>query len=498
MRSSRIVQILIVAVIAAVFLIRVRPPERGAGPSPSTGSDNPNTSVDERITVTISVWGMPWEDRLFEDYYCREFERLHPNVRVRYLRLAGDLVSKYMLWHMRGDGTGADVMRQHTFSFDRLVAAGVNEPLGAYVADPQTGIADMEDFAPQLVERVTVNGELYAIPADMNQLGLIYNKELFDTYNRDHPDDLLDYPRGDWTWSELEEAAEKLTVRKGGHTEVFGLDFLRGSYEFLCFYLQAGGTIWNEDKTRTLIDSPEAIEVIRFWKRMSSEMQIARPNALRDTAMGPDKFFEFGKTAMLIDGSWRVPDVIKQAPSLRFGVASLPGLRRHVTLGGSTCWALSSDSKHKETAWELITFLTSKESSLKYWDTLWVAPPSRLSIVFDERFKSTSGVTVDGVELIPALERSDFDDKAAWLLEGFGTDEATGLPRTSLEYSGLYYETLASRLQIALDRIFLPDSPYDPEEEIRQCVRDVNLQIAQQRRVRGEQSAEPGLEQELP
>jgi hypothetical protein len=49
-----------------------------------------------------------------------------------------------------------------------------------------------------------------------------------------------------------------------------------------------------------------------------------------------------------------------------------------------------------------------------------------------------------------------------------------------LEYSSLYYETLSQRLQIALDRIFLPHSPYDAAAELHQCAEDVNLQIRQQ------------------
>ena len=484
MRPSRIVQAGVIALVAALFLVRVRPPEFTPPPASATTAETTATA-DKHITITMSVWGMPWEDTLFEDTYCREFERLHPKVRVKYVRLAGDIVSKYMLWHMRGDGSGADVMRQHSSFLHRLVAAGVNEPLDRFINDPTAGIADFDDFVPQLTELCTVNGGIHAVPADMNQMGLIYNKGIFDEYNRNHPGDPLPYPRPEWTWAELQDAADKLTVRHGTHTEVFGLDFIRASYIFLCFYAQAGGRIWSEDGTRTLIDSPEALDVVAFWRKMATEMQVARPDSLRDTAMGPDKFFEFGKTAMLIDGSWRIPDIIKQAPSVRFGVASLPGFRRRVTIGGMTCWAISADSPNKEAAWELVKFLSSKEGSLKYWDTLWVAPPSRRSVVFDERFKSTTGVTVDGVVLTPALKREDFADKSAWLLDGFGADPATGAPRVTLEYASRYYETLAARLQIALDRIFLPDSTFDPAGELRRCAQDVNMEIAQQRRAAG-------------
>jgi multiple sugar transport system substrate-binding protein len=480
-RPSRLIQAGVAVLVAALFLVRVRPPEPAAPPAAALPGETTGTA-DNRVTITMSVWGMPWEDTLFEDYYCRQFERLHPGVRVKYVRLAGDIVSKYMLWHMRGDGSGADVMRQHSSFLHRLVDAGVNEPLDRFVRNPATGITDMEDFVPQLTQLCTIAGSLRAIPADMNQMGLIYNKDIFDDYNRRHPDAPLPYPQPDWTWGDMEDAAGKLTVRRGSHTEVFGLDFHRAAYLFLCFHAQAGGRVWTDDGNRTLIDSPEALDVVRFWRKMATEMQVARPDSLRDTAMGPDKFFEFGKTAMLIDGSWRLPDIMKQAPSVRFGVVSLPSHRRRVTIGGMTCWAMSADSRNKQAAWELIRFLSSKEGSLKYWDTLWVAPPSRRSVVFDERFKSTSGVTVNGVALTPALRRGDFADKAAWLLDGFRDDPATSQPRVTLEYASRYYETLAARLQVALDRIFLPDSRFDPAEELRKCAADVNTEIEQQRR----------------
>ncbi|MCG3198213.1 MAG: sugar ABC transporter substrate-binding protein [Candidatus Omnitrophica bacterium] len=483
MRNSTLLLLTIVVLVLLLLFVPVRPPEERVEGSET--SESPSDK-DREISILVSIWGMPWEDALFKDYYCREFERLHPNVRVRFIRLAGDMVSKYMLWHIRGDGTGADVLRQHTGSYLRLVDAGVNEPLDGYINHPETGIDDLNDYIPETLEAMTVNGRLYGLPADLNTVCLLYNKDLFDAYNREHTDSPISYPTNDWTWEDLRRAAKALTVRKGARTEIYGFDFMRSSGEFNAFLLQAGGRIWNEDKTRTLIDSPEALEVIRFWKDLTTELQIARPSAMRDTAMGPDKFFQFGKTAMLIDGTWRLPDVLLQAPGMRFGAVCMPRHRRAVSVGGSTLWAISSDSRNKEVAWEFIKFVNSPENLHKYWDMLWVAPPSRLSVLFSEKFKFTSGLARNGEVFIPGFPRESFEDLAGWMLEALSVNPETGKRRVTLEDASRYGELYARRLQVALDRIFLPESTYDPETELRRCAEDINLEISQKLRARGD------------
>jgi len=480
-RRSYIEQLAFAVLVIALAVCRYPRPQGATAQDggPADGADG------QQVELRFTVWGMPWEDRLFEDHYCREFERLHPGVRIKYLR-ASDLVSKYNAWHIRG--TGSDVMRQHSYYFEQMVRRGVNEPLDRWLHDPEVGLADdINDFLPGLFDRMEFEGQVYGIPEDQNQLGLFYNKDLFDAYNRTHPDDPITYPDGTWIWEDMRHAASLLTVRKGSRTEVYGADFQQSPGVFYAFLFQAGGRVWNEERTRTLVNSPEGVEVLEFWRSLTRRIDAARPSEMRDSAMGPDKFFEFGKTAMLIDGTWRIPDLINQAPDLRFGVAPLPGHRRKATVGGSCIWAMSAHSKHKDLAWEFIRFLSSRESNERYWDILWVAPPARRSVVYGDAFRSAAGLTADGGSvLIPPLKREEFDEKAAWMLENLRVDPAIGKNAVMMDPYGPYSEDLGTHLGVALSRYMLPHSTEGAQTVLDECVENVHQDIDRELRLRGE------------
>ena len=74
----------------------------------------------------MAVWGMPFEDQLFEDGYARDFEQLHPGISIKYGRYE-DVTEKYYTWHLLK--RGADVMRvpitdyQENFTLPLSVAA---------------------------------------------------------------------------------------------------------------------------------------------------------------------------------------------------------------------------------------------------------------------------------------------------------------------------------------------------------------------------------------
>jgi multiple sugar transport system substrate-binding protein len=56
------------------------------------------------------------------------------------------------------------------------------------------------DFLPETIEAVTVGGEIYALPLEMEPVAIFYNKAAFEEKGISQPQD----------WAELKEAAAKL------------------------------------------------------------------------------------------------------------------------------------------------------------------------------------------------------------------------------------------------------------------------------------------------
>src|SRR5688572_21269911 len=115
-------------------------------------------AIQGRKTIVFTVWGMPFEDRLFQHRYASEWERLNPGLRVDYRRYGDEILMKYNAWHTRG--RGAEVMRLRITDYHGMAARGMLEPLDRYIADPTTGLPQerLADIPPHLRRHLEIDG----------------------------------------------------------------------------------------------------------------------------------------------------------------------------------------------------------------------------------------------------------------------------------------------------------------------------------------------------
>ena len=421
-------------------------------------------SSAKNITLELSVWGMPFENALYTDVYIPEFERQNPGIKVKFSHFE-DYSNRILLSH--AGGIAPDVIREGIDGGIAWINRGLNMPLDPYIDGPD-GI-DRKDFIPSLWDPIAIRGKTYGVPQDINIQGLYYNRDLFDKAGITYPDET-------WTWQDLKSAAERLTEDKDkdGHAEVVGLDLAWGAGSFRPFLYQNGGHIWNEDRTKTLIDSPEAIEALKFYKSLMQSYSLTRSGDSQRGGLGPDKFFEQGRIAMYIDGSWRTPSLQKNAPNLRFGVAPLPKGKQSMSVSGSCFWAMSSQTKHPEAAWKLIKFISSKEALTRYWQMLWVAPPARWSALRSPEFKDVTGIAGK----IPGIrDAKEFEAKCAWipkvLENGWTTTEPAGpfVPELNLYFGQ------------AVDQVLLENA--DPATALKNAAKLTNQDIQKAQRSGG-------------
>ena len=115
----------------------------------------PDESPQGRLWM--AVWGMPFEDQLFEEGYARDFEQLHPGTSIKYGRYE-DVTEKYYTWHLLK--RGADVMRVPITDYHALVTKGVLAPLDQFIDDPEIGLSaeDQADFTPAIWNALLIDG----------------------------------------------------------------------------------------------------------------------------------------------------------------------------------------------------------------------------------------------------------------------------------------------------------------------------------------------------
>ncbi|RYG39553.1 sugar ABC transporter substrate-binding protein [bacterium] len=403
------------------------------------------------VTIEMSVWGMPWENDLYTKLYIPEFERQNPDIRVRFHHFE-DYGNRVLLSH--AGGIAPDVIRENIDFSIGWTKRGLNLPLNRYI-NGSDGI-DRKDFIPILWKGLEYGGDTYGVPQDINLLGLFYNKELFDKAG-------MAYPDASWTWKDLQSAAKKLT-----QGQTVGLDMGWGGGTFRPFVYQAGGRFWNEDGVTTAIDSPEVAEALRYYKSlMRGDVALTRSNSLRG-GLGPDKFFQTGRVAMFVDGSWLVPSIKKAAPDLRFGLAPLPRGAQASTISSSCHWSVSSQTRHPEAAWKLAKFLGNTEALKEYWQMLWVAPPARWSALRSEEFKNVKGAPGK----IPGIDsQAEFAEKCGWIPQVLENGW------TSIEFCNPYTNRLMLHLNEAVDKVLLENA--DPATVLKAAKVKVDKQIAE-------------------
>lgn len=473
MRGSTVVLFgLVVGTMVAVFPPLLKPSRGGA-----------EGAGGRKISFT--VWGAPFEDRLFEDRYARGFERFNPDVRVDYQRHS-DINMKYNAWHAAGKGP--EVMRIMVTDYPQMVERGMLEPLDGYIGGPG-GLTDeqLAVFPPNLLDALRVDGVLYALPEDSAQFGLYYNKALIDAYDAAHPEGPIGYPDASWDWARLRDAARKLTSRnEKGEVLVYGFDMDIWQWPFMSFFAQAGGRQWSDDGLTTLINSQAGVDALEFLRALSAEDLSWSPYFGLSQGTGPDSRFKTGQTAFYMNGSWMVPNIELAAPGLDFGVAPVPHGKERAVLCGSCLWGISVHAKYKDEGWEMIRWLVSDDQADAYWDTLRVAPPANLDVVNSDRFRQTDGVPKPGGRGydVPPMPPERYGDRAAWLRYAMNplpeSGRAPGFIPTSLYQRKLEDEIMAMLL------VFLraPDS-VSPQQVLDNAVREIHGQIDRDRAAKG-------------
>lgn len=294
----------------------------------------------EETTLRFSFWGTPDEVPPYEEIVER-FESKNPNINIDIYNYSwGEYFDRIQTMMAADDEP--DVMFLHTIP--SWAARGVAEPLDDYLEKTDFPI---EYYNQELLSTFEYEGELYGLPRDNDTAALFYNKSLFDEEEMDYPDDT-------WTWDDLRQAADQLTVKEGGRTLQYGLVLERNRWPI--FLHQNEGAIFDDyvNPNESRLHEEEAIEAMNFIKNMIEEGSV--PNLAEE--IEPNELFLTERVAMIKSNAAQIPSFEGEVD---FGIAPLPkGKTRANTLGGAG-FVMSSNSDNKEDAWKFMDFLGGSE-----------------------------------------------------------------------------------------------------------------------------------------
>lgn len=335
----------------------------GAGNEAAAGDKNADAAGGDAAAgsgekITLTLWG--WSGKFQTDFtkiVIGEFEKEHPNIKVKYMPDQG---GNDKLTTLIAGGTPPDVAILDRFLAGAWAAKGSLESLTPYL-EMDSEISG-NDYYPAVWAEGNYNNEAYAMPFGTDNRGLYYNKTLMKEAG-------LDPNKPPTTIDELDSMAEKIFKKStsGGYEQVGFIPWMGQSY----LYTQSWnfGGEWTKDGELTPND-PQIVKTLEWMTGYAKKYDMAKINKFNDvmgkTGINP---FWTGKVGFMVDGNWILNDLKSNAkvkPTFEWSVAPMPSEEGYpqTTWAGGWSFAMPKGGKHPQEAWELLKFITGYKGTL--------------------------------------------------------------------------------------------------------------------------------------
>lgn len=326
----------------------------------SNKSNNNNSSVG---TGELVYWGL-WEPSSVIQPLIDEYESAHPGITILYSQQTSTNYESRLYTRLQQSSSSSepapDIFRIHNTWIPKYYK--YLYPLPSSIMSTSIYAST---FYPTAVSDFTAkDGNIYAIPLEIDGLVIFYNKQLLATAG-------VSTPPTDW--DSFISLAQQLTKKNSsGQITQSGLAIgtaknITDAPEILSFlFLEEGVNIIDETRTTVTLNTTKAQSVLDTYTSFATgDDAIWSPDLETDLNM-----FMEGKLAMMIAPSWRAFDIIQGAPTIEFGTATLPQLAANDTpIYYSSYWgeAVSKNSSNPTAAWDFINFLVQKEQQKKLY-----------------------------------------------------------------------------------------------------------------------------------
>ena len=309
--------------------------------------------------LVFATWGSKTEVQILKELLS-DFEKENPDIKIEFLHIPQNYFQKLHL------------MFASNLAPDVIFINNLNIPVyEKYLLDLNDIVKNKEDYYPQVLDTMTYEDRLLAIPRDVSTLVVFYNKDLFDKNN-------LSYPNENWNMTEFLYTAKKLT-----NNGIYGISFEENSLFYLPYMRAFGGGILSPTGEQ-IMNSENSQKGIQYYSDLRNKYNIA-PKKYQSASETMAQMFINGRLAMHLSGRWLVP---KYREDIKFDwdIVNFPNIneKSSVTLDSSG-YAITKSSKHKEDAVKLVEFLSSDKAIQKFTTTGLIVP-ARIDTINSQAF----------------------------------------------------------------------------------------------------------------
>lgn len=340
--------------------------------------------------VTVTFWhSFTQSTRPALDKLIDRFHEEHPNIRIRAQYIpTGDALAQKLVTAVQS-GSAPDISWIHSHYLEELTKADAVYEMAHFI-DGENGLTDEEvaDIYPALIQYASWQGTMYSLPMEATNLGLLYNKTLFEKAG-------LDPEQPPQTWDELKEYSRRLSVDNNGDGRYEQIGFFvpavpasgpQGAYmmwQWSPFLWQAGGYLVNKEQTEILWDEPPGVAALSLWESIYEAQ-----NQHTFTSSDPLTVMASQQIAMMLDGPWNLPRYPELFSRFDWGVAMLPeGPAKRATVVAGEYLAIFKQSANPDAAWEFVRWIIQPEIQA-FWSMESGYLPVRQSVVDVPEFQA--------------------------------------------------------------------------------------------------------------
>ncbi|QRN85314.1 sugar ABC transporter substrate-binding protein [Clostridia bacterium] len=315
----------------------------------------PESSQTDADPVELELW-------IYDEFYSDgefspiqrvvdEFMDENPNVQVNIIPTPyGSSSYRDKFIQAATGGAGPDIILSDNIWVPQLASMELIKPIDDMFADRR------DEYFDGTIDAGSYKGQIYGVPFHVDVMVLFYNKTRFAEAG-------LDPNAPPTTWDEFRNDAIALTDEENGKYGFGGLFGWTGSFEWLPWLWQNGGSVLNEDQTKAVFNSQEGIEATEFFLNL-----ILKDKVVPDAAMSWKSWdeltagFASGTIGMCEGMNVMLSKLDKLDETFEWGVAVLPKQKEAAATLGGGHFVISNECENPELAYKLIEKITSADN----------------------------------------------------------------------------------------------------------------------------------------
>jgi multiple sugar transport system substrate-binding protein len=295
-----------------------------------------------------------------------EYAKINPNVTIKLEFIPGtEYMNGTALTSAFAADSGPDIYVMSPGDFLKYVNSGLALDLTPYYTQ-----AMLDDFMATSIQAVTVDGKIYAVPFEIELLGLYYDKDVLDAAG-------LAAPK---TWDELVDATRRLTTPT---MPGLAIPTEQGYYQNFVWYpfLWANNSeVLDVNTKRGVFEGARVEQSLKIWGDLLKAGAAAKlPRPPTDALIGD------GTVPMQIVGTWLIGTLEREYPGKNIQLAPIPvpAGGRAATDAGGWKFMVNAKTRYKDEAAKFVMWALAEniEKPLEWCTEVKFAYSPRKSVV---------------------------------------------------------------------------------------------------------------------